>query len=183
MGKLDCGFLEAIAAIRAEGAAAVVLGYDCSAPPLPATSCLRVNLLDITANMQALEARLRTGSDNSESFSTAAQPKSSCEPEDYYDLSTVHRIHLETPRWIDCSHGGKQPREQTEDEMKLLSAALKAVTAGQPFLRGNPAADVASEEPRKFGILLQNSILRGGCTFVLDPALMRVPQDAWAGRR
>ena len=52
--NISTGFLKHVRSIRTAGACEVLLGIDADSPPLPAASCVRLGLLDVAANMQAL---------------------------------------------------------------------------------------------------------------------------------
>jgi hypothetical protein len=198
-------FLERISDLHSSGVADVVLGFDTAAPPLPATSCMRVNLLDVAANLQALVSHWQhTTCQNCDESIEEGQTRrhntdrrvwegsKSREPEDYYDLSVLHTTHLESPHGISCFQDlrqGVQTAQQLEAAMKLRADALEDVVAGRPFCRGSPAnatqyaAGSLSDQAHGGGVQLHDSILRGGCTVIFRAELLRVAQDAWRGRR
>lgn len=206
---MDCRFLNIISAAYAKGSADVLLGCDVAAPPLPAAACLRVNLLDFCSSLDATLASDAGNScteTNGGAAGVSSQVAESSAPsktastelsEAYYDLTNVHHAHLETPAWVTQTPAAAPSWLQPAagQTLSLLADALDSITAGAPFLRSLPAdrtaaARLEAEQHRDaassfggFDVELQPSVLRGGCTFVLRPELLHLPQDAWHGRR
>ena len=208
---MDCRFLQIISAAHAQGSADVLLGRDVAAPPLPAAACLRVNLLDFCCSLDATLASDAGSSctemsggaaDASDQMAVSPVPSSlgvtfAELSEAYFDLTDAHHAHLETPAWVIQASAAASPQPQPAAGQTLspLAGALDSITAGTPFLRSLPAdrtgvAKLRADQLRDtasnsggFDIELQPSVLRGGCTFVLHPELLHLPQDAWHGRR
>ena len=152
-----------IARLRSSGAA-VVLGADTGAAPLPMAATLRTQLVDLAANLAAMrtlgpEADWPDGVTENVEHAHAA-------PDFYYDLARPHTWHLELPFWF-----RPEPSEvRVRDAFVQLCARAPRMLAGEQvfrplFIDGHGA------------LTLRPSIQRGGSTLVFDAAaLVDVPQ-------
>lgn len=152
-----------IARLRASGAA-VVLGADTGAAPLPMAATLRTQLVDLAANLAAMralgpEAVWPDGTAENVEHARAA-------PDFYYDLARPHTWHLELPFWLRPESSGMRVR----DAFVQICARAPRMLAGEQVFRPLFVDDQAA-------LTLRPSIQRGGSTLVFDAgALVDVPQ-------
>lgn len=152
-----------IARLRSSGAA-VVLGIDTGAAPLPMAATLRTQLVDLAANLAAMralgpEAVWPDGTAENVEHARAA-------PDFYYDLARPHTWHLELPFWF-----RPEPTEvRVRDAFVQLCARAPRMLAGEQVFRPLFVDGSAA-------LTLRPSIQRGGNTLVFDArALVDVPQ-------
>lgn len=144
---------------------AVALGIDTGAAPLPAMCTLRVQLVDLAANLHALAALPPHVAWPDRSSENLEQRRAHCDA--HHDLARTHTAHLEDPWWWVPAHVD----ETVCDAFVRLTAAAPRIAAGEQVLRPlafDPAYQSAFEA----------SDYRGGSTFVLDlQALRDVPNS------
>src|SRR5690606_30346078 len=144
--------------------AAVVLGVDTGAAPLPAAATLRTQLVDLAANLAAMRALgpdvvWMDGIAENVDHARAA-------PDYYHDLSRSHTWHLELPFWFRSD--GADARV-CDAFVQLCARAPRIIAGEQVFRPLFVNADAA--------VTLRPSIRRGGNTLVFDAgALVDVPQ-------
>ena len=155
--------VDTIARLRSSGAA-VVLGVNTGAAPVPAAATLRTQLVDLAANLAAMRA---LGPDTLWPDGTAENVEHArAAPDYYYDLARPHTWHLELPFWFRPEGSAMRVR----DNFVQLCARAPRILAGEQifrplFIDGDAA------------LMLHPSIRRGGNTLVFDAgALVNVPQ-------
>jgi glycosyltransferase involved in cell wall biosynthesis/2-polyprenyl-3-methyl-5-hydroxy-6-metoxy-1,4-benzoquinol methylase len=155
--------VETIARLRSSGAA-VVLGIDTGAAPLPAAATLRTQLVDLAANLAVMHA---LGPETVWPDGTAECVENARAAPDYYhDLARPHTWHLELPFWF--RPDGAEVR--VRDAFVELCARVPRILAGEQIFRPLFVDGDAA-------LALRPSIRRGGNTLVFDAdALVDVPQ-------
>jgi glycosyltransferase involved in cell wall biosynthesis/SAM-dependent methyltransferase len=155
--------VDAIARLRSSGAA-VVLGVDTGAAPLPAAATLRTQLVDLAANLAAMRA---LGPDAVWPDRTAENVEHArAAPDYYYDLARPHTWHLELPFWFRPE--GSETR--VRDAFVQLCARAPRMLAGEQLFRPLFVDGDAA-------LTLRPSIRRGGNTLVFEAgALVDMPQ-------
>lgn len=135
----------------------VLLGSCEGSSPNTALHGLRVQLVDLLYNLRWLEQlgpdtvlpdRSRENSELRARF-----------PDYYYDLSRKHSAHLEMPFWVEPSFNGETVRDA---RARLLADSL-GLFRGAPLTR-----PLITEMPSTPLTAAQDSVNRGGCTFVLN---------------
>jgi UDP-glucuronate 4-epimerase len=171
--------------VHEETGAGIVLGVDSEAPPLPALSCLRLQLVDVLAVLHAVSAAVAQGGSLESPLAPCSAVRrgpcltpTACGADGYYDLSTARSDHLEVPVcpmclvasgcWGFCAELAAPPT--AGDALRLLSDfVIPKIAAGAMVTRPLVAPEVAAPVP---------SVLRGGCTFVFNLDALRVPNLA-----
>lgn len=155
--------VNAIIRLRSAGAA-VVIGVDTGAAPLPAAATLRTQLVDLAANLAAMRTM---GPDEIWPDLTSLNVEHSrAAPDFYYDFARPHTWHLELPFWF-CP---TRPDAPVLEVFKQLATQAPRAFAGEQVFR--PLFVEGDAE-----LALCSSIRRGGNTLVFDAAaLVDVPQ-------
>lgn len=155
--------VEAIARLRSAGAA-VVLGVDTGAAPLPAAATLRTQLVDLAANLAAMRALDPNTVWPDETAENVEHARAA--PDYYHDLARPHTWHLELPFWFRPDGSDVHVR----DAFVQLCARVPRILAGEQIFR-------PLFVDRDATLALRPSIRRGGNTLVFDAgALVDVPQ-------
>jgi len=134
----------------------VVLGSYSDAAPLPMLSMIRMELLDLEANLRFL---LSKGPDellpdrSEENIEVFRQL-----PDAYHSLSSLHSQHLETPIWL-CPLEKESMGEATNRIAQDISGLLN----GKPLFRR-----LTSEISSNFPDAAKPSLHRGGSTWILN---------------
>jgi 2-polyprenyl-3-methyl-5-hydroxy-6-metoxy-1,4-benzoquinol methylase/glycosyltransferase involved in cell wall biosynthesis len=153
-----------LARLRAEGVD-IAIGNYTGAAPLPALSTLRVQMVDLLANLRWLatlppEARLPDRS----AFNAAARAD---RRDFYYDLSHKETDRLETPFWLEQAH----ETETVHAAFERLCTNLERILDGQQLFRPL-VLDLAAAHAFK----PRDTLHRGGNTFIFNAdALGDVP--------
>lgn len=143
--------------LRAAGVC-VALGQDVDAPPIPAASSIRVQLVDLLHNIRWIsslspdEPLPDRGIENEDSLFRL--------PDYFHDLSQA-TAHLESPFWLTPAYRG----ETASAALERLAERLPRILAGEQIFR----------PVRPGGTDISPSIHRGGSTFVLDLDALLVP--------
>ena len=139
----------------------VVLGTVTGDPPLPFSSCIRTQLVDLYSNLEWMAAMSPTAPMPSRGEENAAARQQN--PDYYYDLSRSNTSHLEMPFWY--VPGEKMTVAQAFQKMVgSLPDMLRGVQVFRPLL-GERVAD-----PLRYAA---PSVNRGPSTFVLDVQALR----------
>jgi len=157
-------YLPWLPAFRERGVHALIGQYEGSSPNPPING-MRVALVDLLHNLawlQTLDPTVPLPDRSAENRALRAKY-----PDYYYDLSRKHTGHLEMPHWIELAFEG----ETVDRAHARLRAGAVGILSGAPLTRPlvayMPQAPLAAAE---------DSVNRGGCTFVLDPrALTQTP--------
>lgn len=143
----------------------VLFGAYEGASPNPPLNGLRVQLMDLVANLAWL-FNLPEGAilpDRSDENTKLRKQF----PDYYYDLSRKHTAHLESPLWLEPSYPYETVKEA---KARLISSALGMLN-GTPITRSIIAPEC--HHPLNEAI---DSVNRGGCTFILNhDAVLRTP--------
>jgi precorrin-4 methylase len=157
-------FLPWLPRFRCEGVHALIGAHEGS-PPNPPINGLRVQLVDLWANLRWLQALPPSSALPDRGASNRALRHRY--PDYYYDLSRKHTAHLESVHWITPAYQG----ETVEHAIRRLIDSSLGLLLGAPLTRPvlveMPADPLAAARP---------SVNRGGSTFVLDHrALTQAP--------
>ncbi len=143
----------------------IAIGNYTGAAPLPALSTLRVQMVDLLANLRWLATLAPDASLPDRSACNAAAR--AARRDFYYDLSHQETDRLETPFWLEQAHEA----ETVHAACERLCTNLERILDGQQLFRPlvlDAAAAHAFES--------SEALHRGGNTFVLNPdALADVP--------
>jgi 2-polyprenyl-3-methyl-5-hydroxy-6-metoxy-1,4-benzoquinol methylase len=143
----------------------IAIGNYTGAAPLPALSTLRVQMVDLLANLRWLSTLPPDAMLPDRSACNAAARKD--RRDFYYDLSHRETDRLETPFWLEPAHGAETVRGACE----RLCSSLDRILDGQQLFRPLvlDAAAVRAFAP-------SDALHRGGNTFVFNvDALGDVP--------
>lgn len=145
----------------------ILLGTFEGASPNPATSGMRVQLVDLINNIQWLNSMNENDSLMDRSHENWKLRKDF--PDYYYDLSRMHTSHLETVYWLTPNFQD----ETVHQSKKYLLNSLHTLFAGSSLLR-----PVIVELPADPLQAAEDSVNRGGNTFILNPmALINSPNS------
>ncbi len=149
--------------ISADGASPdVVIGEVTGDPPLPFSSSIRVQLVDLCHNLEAL-ARMKPEDIFPDRKRENALSRAT-RPDFYYDLSIQGASHLETPFWY-------QP---SADGMTAAQVFAEMVERAPDMLRGiqvfRPLAHASAQNPSLAQLPSAN---RGPNTFIFDAEALR----------
>jgi hypothetical protein len=157
-------YLPWLPAFREQGVGAL-LGQYTGASPNPPLNGVRVALVDLLHNLiwlQTLEPGASLPDRSAENRALRAKY-----PDYYYDLSRKHTGHLEAPHWLEPAFAG----ETVAQARARLDAGAVGILAGAPLTR-----PLVADMPRAPLAAAEDSVNRGGCTFVLDHrALTQTP--------
>ena len=140
----------------------VIIGEVTGEPPLPFSSSIRVQLVDLCHNLESL-ARMRPNDPFlGREGENARVRMAHCDF--YYDLSRRDTAHLETPFWYQPSTGGMTVSQVFEEMVERAPDMLRGIQVFRP-LAHVPTADPSLE--------LVPSANRGPNTFVFDVEALR----------
>lgn len=147
----------------------ILIGGFENSSPNPPINGIRIQLVDILANLQWL-INLNSNETMAD-YSLENQLFREKYPDYYYDLSRKHKGHLEHPYWLTPS----TPTETNASALnRLLDDAWK-IFFGDPLTR-----PLIAKEPTNFMESLVDSVNRGGNTIVFNPkALTDTPNIAF----
>ena len=154
--------------VKRSGVDILIGGFENSSPNPPING-IRIQLVDILANLQWL-SNMRP-SEIMADYSRENQLFREKYPDYYYDLSRKHKGHLEHPYWLTPS----TPTETNDSALnRLLDDAWK-IFFGNPLTR-----PLIAKEPTNFMESLVDSVNRGGNTIIFNPkALTDSPNIAF----
>lgn len=160
-------FLGQIALLK-ESDCDIALGTVTDSPPIPFISSLRTQLLDMFFNFQWFA---RSNPDEKYKHHQQNHLKANLEfmsytPDFYYDLSKIEFRHLEMPFWWICID--HSPDTIVDAFLFFLDDILefeKACNIFRPLII----------DKKNFGILGEESILRGGNTLIFKPKCLELP--------
>lgn len=159
-----CAYLPWLPAFRERGVGAL-LGQYTGASPNPPLHGVRVALVDLLHNLvwlQTLDPGTSLPDRSAENRALRAKY-----PDYYYDLSRKHTGHLEAPHWLEPAFAG----ETVAQARARLDAGAVGILVGTPLTR-----PLVADMPRAPLAAAEDSVNRGGCTFVLDHrALTQTP--------
>ena len=157
-------YLRWLPAFRDQGVDVLLGAYEGSSPNPPLNG-IRVHLVDLLHNVHWLRGLPRDAVLPDRAAENAALRARY--PDYYYDLSRKHTGHLEMPHWLEPVVPGETVGEAYA---RLLAGAL-GILSGDPLTR--PIVAVTPPDPLTAA---NDSVNRGGCTFVLNPrALTQTP--------
>lgn len=157
-------FLEHIALLKEKKAFDIVLGTVTDAPPLPFLSSLRTQLLDLYFNLSWFSQQ-NPGEEYSNNLKDNLSFMSG-NRDFYYDLSSKDFKHLETPFWWLCiENSPKNIRDAFDFFLDDIIHFGKACNVFRPLI-------IREED---WGILGNESILRGGNTLIFNPEVLEFP--------
>ena len=142
--------------------AGVVIGEVTGEPPLPFSSAVRVQLVDLYHNLEAL-ASLGPDDPFPDRGLENAQAREG-RRDYYYDLSRKETGHLETPFWYQPSTGGQTARQVFAEMAGRVPGILRGIQVFRPLVH-SPASDPL--------LALVPSASRGPNTFVFDIKALR----------
>ena len=154
-------YVSAIRELREIGASAVLCEIT-GDPPLPALSCVRVQLVDLYHNLHLL----RSLSPDSRWPDLSAEnrlARRDC-ADYYYDLSGSGTAHLERPFWFNTGRETATAGEIFREVIGLLPGILSGVQVFRPLVQ---------DEPGGMGSTLLPSTNRGPATLVFDLQTLR----------
>lgn len=154
--------------VKRSGVDILIGGFENSSPNPPING-IRIQLVDILANLQWLN-NLKPNETMAD-YSLENQLFREKYPDYYYDLSRKHKGHLEHPYWLTPS----TPTETSASALnRLLDDAWK-IFFGNPLTR-----PLIANEPINLMESLVDSVNRGGNTIVFNPkALTDTPNIAF----
>lgn len=153
-------YLPWLPAFRKQGVDVLFGAYQGSSPNPPLNG-LRVQLLDLVFNLRWLESLPPQSVLPDKSVENDALREKY--PDYYYDLSRKHSGHLEAPLWL----------EPLSSQETVLEARGRLLTGALGILNGAPLTrSIVVKLPNNPLQQAQNSVNRGGCTFILNPAAL-----------
>ncbi|MBU1239997.1 glycosyltransferase [Myxococcota bacterium] len=144
-----------ISALKQAGAS-IVLGADTDSPPLPFSSAIRTQMVDLYHNLYWLSKLDPTSPLPDRSIENAAARAKWRDY--YYDLSRLETDHLEAPFWIVPDRDGETVREA----VTRICSRLDRILAGEQVFRP------LSIDSLEIDTTIRPSILRGGNTLIFD---------------
>lgn len=145
----------------------ILLGTFEGASPNPATSGMRVQLVDLLNNFEWLYS-MKSGKslpDRSEENRHLRMMY----PDYYYDLSRLHTAHLETVYWLTPNFLGETVSESKNYLIRNLHTLFGGSSLLRPVIVELPADPIREAE---------DSVNRGGNTFIFNPlALKNTPNS------
>ena len=145
----------------------ILLGTVEGASPNPATSGMRVQLVDLLNNFEWLYSMEpdKPLSDRSEENRQLRMMY----PDYYYDLSRLHTAHLETVYWLTPNFHGETVAESRNYLIRNLHKLFGGSSLLRPVIVELPADPIREAE---------DSVNRGGNTFIFNPlALKNTPNS------
>ena len=154
--------------VKRSGVDILIGGFENSSPNPPING-IRIQLVDILANLQWLNNL--EPNETVADYSLENQVFREKYPDYYYDLSRKHKGHLEHPYWLTPS----TPKETSASALnRLLDDAWK-IFFGNPLTR-----PLIAKDPSNLMESLVDSVNRGGNTLVFNPkALTDTPNIAF----
>ena len=154
--------------VKRSGVDILIGGFENSSPNPPING-IRIQLVDILANLQWLNNL--EPNETVADYSLENQVFREKYPDYYYDLSRKHKGHLEHPYWLTPS----TPKETSASALnRLLDDAWK-IFFGNPLTR-----PLIAKDPSNLMESLVDSVNRGGNTIVFNPkALTDTPNIAF----
>jgi len=163
-GRQRMPLIPLLARLRAEGVD-VAIGQYTGAAPLPALSTLRVQMVDLVANLRWLALLPPDATLPDRSACNAASRAG--RRDFYYDLSHKETDRLETPFWLEPEHETETVHAACERLCKQLERILDGQQLFRPLVLDAVAAQAFERSP---------ALHRGGNTFVFNAdALADVP--------
>ena len=145
-----------------EAGHAIVLGEVVGDPPLPVLSCVRTQLVDLHHNLLQLEA---LDPDDPFPDRLAENRQERLRASDYYyDLSTAHSDHLESPFWHEPTRKGSSVKIVLEEMVSRLPDILSGSQVFRPIVGSTQFDPDARVRP---------SLSRGPSTLVFDLQALR----------
>ena len=144
----------------------IVLGTNTGDPPVPFSSTIRTQMVDLYHNLASLGRLDPDGELPDRSDENAAHRRG--RRDHYYDLSRSETDRLETPFWIEPARPGETVRET----FTRIGSEAERILAGEAIFR--PLVLDAPSDP--VGQALP-SILRGGNAFIFDSEALREMPD------
>ncbi len=135
----------------------VLIGAHEGSPPNPPINGLRVQLVDLWANLRWLQGLPPSSALPDRGASNSALRRRY--PDYYYDLSRKHTAHLESVHWITPAYQGETVEHVVRRLIDGSLSLLQGATLTRPVLVEMPADPLTAARP---------SVNRGGSTFVLD---------------
>lgn len=149
-------YISWLPAFRQHGIDVLFGAYE-GASPNPPLNGLRVQLMDLVANLTWLSnlpenVILPNRSDENKKLREQF-------PDYYYDLSRKHTAHTESPIWLEPSY----PYETVKEAKARLISNAVGILNGTPITRS-----IIAPECRHPINEAKDSVNRGGCTFILN---------------
>jgi len=159
----------ALIELHRRGEGDVILGDYTGAPPVPAASTMRPQLVDVQETLSAY-ARLNPDDQVPRRLGSAFRAEILRTPEYYYSFASHGHRHLETPVFFEPPPGVVTPRQA----LRVLADRVGGLFDGVPVTR--PALSPWLDVPRATETLVPSDRC-GGTTFIRDRSLLRVRID------
>ncbi len=161
VGRTRPDIVGAVRRLKQVGAG-VVIGEVTGEPPIPFSSAVRVQLVDLHHNLEAL-AGLGPDDPFPDRGLENAQAREG-RRDFYYDLSRKETGHLETPFWYQPSTGGQTARQVFAEMAGRVPGILRGIQVFRPLVHST------ANDPL---LALVPSANRGPNTFVFDIEALR----------